>query len=895
MPKVEIIPSNNEHDGFMSGHPGLGPVTIRGVVRLSHKNKTAIKKVPFVAIRLRGATFTKVRPESEKGLNGPKFKGRWDCHSALPPMVLYGAGSAASSGSEPLLLHPNEVCDLPFEFRISKHEALRNFPSSVVLPQVGNLRSRGESRHWLECTINWYRKGGLVLAERRVAIEIWIHNITPKTLSGMLLSRTPSTSGFSLAGSMASMSIRSNQSDKDRLAGPPPTDPAREKSPQMPTTDTPWDQVALHSRMSSSSLYRISHGRRGSVMTPLPTLGIKWAGEDYSAGVNRRVFTGGERLKLTFQITAPFQGARRPMGGVDEERKGAAEMEQQDPTKHHQVITPNAIENNSPRASGEEVGKLKDAAESSNPFGRKATIFPGFSKIISNLRKKKRQASIGPPGAVDTASHLCNLKIYIEETQTVRAPLEAGDVARVNEAHQIHVDSFVGNSLSPASAAALPERRSFHLETAEPNEFHIIERHPHFENPADFVRTATGTKKFLCLVHSETFEGEFGAEQVVEFDLPPIFGAKDLDVIASDDYEESIQDTPSIRDEADFSSLPRAALAMIPSRGASALSMDRGSKRSYNPSIATTASERQSVIGAKSLKQKRLEKTGRSASRLTQKANLTIKHNDLRRLNSESDQTHVAAIRPTCDHPAISISHELVLELEIPNHGDASESHREIRSGVPASGPLPLAQEDGNQSHDSLQGNRSLNKRLTSMTRSMFQNLIPHRASSTSETDPTRFHRLKLLSSNSFKSSSDTLRESTASPMTPTPEVYLEAEEEFSVEPLAKGPPHAAPPAVLPDQLLAMPSAVVSAEHGPNGTRKIELRSPVTVSPLNVSECRAIVLETPSATGADLFGVPLGVLEDEFPGGNPDMSRRGSAAAVSVKSRESQISWLNLE
>ncbi|KAJ3223656.1 hypothetical protein HDU81_009043 [Chytriomyces hyalinus] len=888
----------------MSGHPGLGSVTIRGVVRLSHKNKTAIKKVPFVAIRLRGATFTKVRPESEKRLNGPKYKGRWDCHSALPPTVLYGGGSAASSGSEPLLLHPNEVCELPFEFRISKHEAVRNFPSSVVLPHVGNLRSRGESRHWLECTINWYRKGGLVLAERRVAIEIWIHNITPKTLSGMLLSRTASTSGFSLAGSMASMSIRSNQSDKDRLAGPP-TDPAREKSPQMPATDnTPWDQAALHSRMSSSSLYRFSNGRRGSVMTPLPALGIKWAGEDYSAGVNRRVFTGGERLKLTIQIMPPFpfQGARMPVDGADEEGNGGAEIQQQDPAKRHQD-TPTSVGKNSPRASGEESGKVKDTAESSNSFGRKATIFPGFSKMISNLRKKKRKAITGPSGEeVDTSPHLCSLKVYIVETQTVRAPLQAGDVERVNEAHQIHVDSFVGNSLSPVSAAASPDRRSFHLEVAEPNEFHIVERHPHFENPADFVRTATGTKKFLCLVHQETFEGEFGAEQVVEFDLPPIFGAKDLDTIAADDYEESLQDTPSIRDEADFSSLPRA---MIPSRGASALSMDRGSKRSYNPSIATSASERQSVIGAKSLKQKKLEKTGRTSSRLTQRANLTVKHHDMRRLNSESDQTHVDAIRPTCDYPAISISHEIVLELEIPNQGDASESStREVRSGVPASGPLPPAQDDGNQSlqdgvdqsHDSLQGNRSLNKRLTSMTRSMFQNLNPYRASSTSQTDSKGFHRLKLLSSNSFKSSSDTLRESSASPMTPTPEVYLEAEEEFSVEPLAKGPPHATPPpAVLPEQLLASPEAVVSREPGSNGMRKIELRSPVTVSPLNVSECRAIVLETPSATGVDLFGVPIGVLEDEFPGSNPDMARRGSAAAVSLKSRESQISWLNLE
>ncbi|KAJ3220249.1 hypothetical protein HDU67_003264 [Dinochytrium kinnereticum] len=185
MPTLDVYPLEGR-DSFVRGVPGLDFVVVEGNLAIFHKNPKAVKAVHRLEIRFCGATTTKVRPKTVFGLRGKKFKGRWN-HVGSPPVVFFGGGAL---GSEPLFLHPGEAKIFPFSFRFGKHQAAIDMPPSIVLPNVGELRSRGETRYWLEARMGWRRKGN-IRASRRVGVEVWMDWMGPSTLSNMLANRLP--------------------------------------------------------------------------------------------------------------------------------------------------------------------------------------------------------------------------------------------------------------------------------------------------------------------------------------------------------------------------------------------------------------------------------------------------------------------------------------------------------------------------------------------------------------------------------------------------------------------------------------------------------------------------------------------------------------------------------
>ncbi|KAJ3308250.1 hypothetical protein HDU76_004052, partial [Blyttiomyces sp. JEL0837] len=100
------------------------------------------------------------------------------------PFVIVGGGSATT---EPILLHPGEILQKPFRFKISKHEAAFDMPPSLILDPINKpLRSRAETRYWVEASMTWYRKGGLP-ADKKVGVEVWVPWCLPRTLTRMVM------------------------------------------------------------------------------------------------------------------------------------------------------------------------------------------------------------------------------------------------------------------------------------------------------------------------------------------------------------------------------------------------------------------------------------------------------------------------------------------------------------------------------------------------------------------------------------------------------------------------------------------------------------------------------------------------------------------------------------
>ncbi|KAJ1566684.1 hypothetical protein HK405_008839, partial [Cladochytrium tenue] len=344
MPSVMIMPPPGR-DSFVDGHPGLDDhVSVAGVVAVSHHNLNAVKLVPSLVIYLRGVTRTKVR--LQKG--GEKFKGRW-VHISPPPSVLVGPGSG---DSEPLKLHPHETKHFNFSFRINKHEAISNMPSSILLDPLQN-RSRAETCYYLVCKLRWVRKAGF-LAQKRKVEPVWIDTITPKILTAMLTGDTaPSSIGsraqrsrqqsrsrsresafardnlvealmadsraaatLSSKGSKGSLARRLGASDESTSK-----EADREPDIQEPDLLSPDSILGTHhmERIPLRDADEDTHMRERSV-SPASTVksakssrsaasirsasrhahpqGLRWFGENHSVHFQRSVFTGGEEIPL---------------------------------------------------------------------------------------------------------------------------------------------------------------------------------------------------------------------------------------------------------------------------------------------------------------------------------------------------------------------------------------------------------------------------------------------------------------------------------------------------------------------------------------------------------------------------------------------------------------------
>ncbi|KAI8855217.1 hypothetical protein BC829DRAFT_3193 [Chytridium lagenaria] len=247
MPTLDIIQLDGR-DSFVTGVPGLDSVVVEGKVAVFHKNPKLVKTIHRLEIRFCGVTTTKVRPKSLFGTRGKKFKGRWN-HVAIPPAVFVGAGAPSL---DPLFLKPGEVILFPFSFRIGKHQAAMDMPPSIILPQVGDLRSRGETRYWLEARMGWMRKNNFK-ASRRVGVEVWMDVLSPSTLSNMLANRphptraTHGTESMDRRRSQDSTSTtgsthRSSMTGLERLRKPSFEDLGVQRRPlSSSSTSDPWN------------------------------------------------------------------------------------------------------------------------------------------------------------------------------------------------------------------------------------------------------------------------------------------------------------------------------------------------------------------------------------------------------------------------------------------------------------------------------------------------------------------------------------------------------------------------------------------------------------------------------------------------------------------------------
>ncbi|KAJ3355436.1 Microfibrillar-associated protein 1 [Entophlyctis luteolus] len=915
---------------FVFGLPGLGAVCVKGVVRISHRNPTATKSVPFVAVRLKGVSRTKVRPQSALGLRGQKFKGRWNHHASLPPLVLYGG---ASSHPDPLLLRPKEIVELPFEFRIGKYEAMQDLPQSLILPAVDNLRSRGETRHWIECTINWYRKGGVILSERRVALEIWIDFITPPTLSGMLVNRTEEPeqqSTPSVASSATSQKISEAGSKASSFVG----------INNVEAAVAAVQAVSNSAKKPTSSPSLI--GRTLSVAKPSIAGSIKWQDEGYIVTLNRRVFAGGESLQLNLRLAKP---------AIPESETNA-------------FLDP-------PELDGKSSSNDTISTQSSNQRSK-------FSRMMSNVKSQiaegpkflrktpNRKSTLIGEDAIraspnDDTSNLsnqlrqCTVKVFIEETQTVRAPVDSENVASVNDLYAMSDDSFVRKSLmsgNPAPADLTPN--------AEPLSPTSAQLSP---DAANFVRCATGKRKLVCLLHNETFTGTSEEERSFQIKVPPLFGVEHFDsLIAAESCEFDSpsmldrQSTDEIDDQASLRSPIINSGASTPlSRASSFADFNRvtsplqrpgrfpsPSPSSFNDSQSLRRST--SIIRASRIQQTDLSSTQLASSRVSQRASNTVvsrSNDDVDKLesNATSDGTrdvNIFAVYPSCDHAAISVSHEIVVVLEIKGYGGLGSLTTEHLS-VPED--LHIARQRQERfSKDEKQS--MLPKRGISVSKNMFaKHLLPrpkrsdstsssdsyytpavndddesivddvslsrleHRASVLSQTPSIAISRASEESNEREASASSSIQKSTA----PSPRFHFP-----KLPPLANGlsrlTHRASKLHISTSASQSAPELYKSAIN--NESELIELRHAVTISALRVEQCRDVALERPSFTGDGLFGVPLGyveVLKDESGvseyGANSRngsdiggrMSRNGSIAGFSIRSTESRVSWTKME
>ncbi|KAJ3006069.1 UNVERIFIED_CONTAM: hypothetical protein HDU68_004293, partial [Siphonaria sp. JEL0065] len=371
------------------------------------------------------------------------------------------------------------------------------------------------------------------------------------------------------------------------------------QSHQQPHEQQPqnhlYQQTSLESSLQLSS--PVLSARRLSVAKAneakqVPGV-IKWIGNGYSVKLSRRVCTGGEGLTLSLQldralldysvVSAPLPVPISPASSLPT------------PTKE-------------PQSNAEKSSKT-------------SSVFPGFAKMISNLKGRKPQQNRGTSSPLTESSvtdaslpSLCSLKVYIEETQTVRAPKDSGDVWVVNEAHATYLDTFVGTQFSPLSAKASRHSLLSQVSTDE--------THPPNTSTNEAVCSTSETKKLLCLIHSESFEGEYSQPMTLAIEVPPLFGVDDLEAMDTGEARNSF-DTPSVNDDdddgaSDTRSLDRGNSPSpsidsdfhYPSSNRSSFASDSGMSTLQRPSIIAQSQVKQTELGA----------TKRASSRLSQRA-----------------------------------------------------------------------------------------------------------------------------------------------------------------------------------------------------------------------------------------------------------------------------------
>ncbi|KAJ3117365.1 hypothetical protein HDU96_007019 [Phlyctochytrium bullatum] len=443
MPVIEFLPASSSSSSFVRGSPGLDDVLIEGRIAIYHRNPTATKRIHLLQVLFKGATVTKVRPRTVLGVRGKKYKGRW-AHAGSPPLQLVGPGAegtrirlggartaaagwdgeeeeeaartengdaggdrrgstsristekqkemdAMVASGELLLLHPGEVTIFPFAFRFSKHQAAVDMPPSLILPSIGPLRSRAETRYVLEARMGWHRRNG-VRAFRRVAVEVWIDWITPSVLAGMLRNRLPAPSPAPRPGSASS-----RRPSDDRSATTP--------SPGIGLVDSQRQRT-------------------------------EWTTPAYDVALDRAVVTGGDTVRLVVRFReVPPPPAPVAIGpqDVDVEETGGAGIKGFGRAIGRllggkRAVSDTALERTHGDAEGDAGKRVWSSAES--VAGGKAAWEGG---------RTASTAAGWVPLTIDVA---------IEERVIVRAPVDKDHQASVAKANPVFHESAVGLAMA---------------------------------------------------------------------------------------------------------------------------------------------------------------------------------------------------------------------------------------------------------------------------------------------------------------------------------------------------------------------------------------------------------------------------------------------------------------
>ncbi|KAJ3412585.1 Kinesin-like protein kif21b [Chytridiales sp. JEL 0842] len=464
MPDLRLLPLPGR-DTFISGVPGLDIVTIEGLLCVQHKNPKVVKKIPKLVVSLHGGTYTKVRPH---GKGTALKKGR-------KPHVIFGGGSSDISGSEALLLYPFETKHFPFSFRIGLHQAAFDLPPSLILPQVGANHSRGETRYWIEVGMHWIRKTGLVGVKHLVR-EIWMPGARKSELGAMLANPVGPPLGYVINGggsttvSSAAPSHLSETKGSFMAASAPELSPTtNNESPSATSLLAAPSDTRPRARTRS-----VSPSRR-----PPPPSGLRWVAPRYSVQIDRKIFTGGDTIYLTFKLSENST-SRSPS-----------------PQPH---IQPSTTMSSTFSSSG--TTTTHKSALVPPKLQRESTIL----SFASNLPKLKitRTPTFNP--------RLAKISFRLEEKQIVRAPRDSEHLESVNEAHPVSLDSYVGSQMASWGTQETKEKKGL-------GSYEGLE----CKDPEAWVVEVEDVKVHAENVWGEEFEGEFTIERTVAITVPPIF------------------------------------------------------------------------------------------------------------------------------------------------------------------------------------------------------------------------------------------------------------------------------------------------------------------------------------------------------------------------------------
>ncbi|KAJ3135205.1 hypothetical protein HK100_002976 [Physocladia obscura] len=768
--------------------------------------------------------------------------------------------------------------------------------------------------------------------------------MTPKTLSGMLMNRSLSirstTSSRNYDDALERRtSINKKVSDsigaQHSMASEKTTSKDNNAESNM---SLKFDSMSINDSISFG-------GRKLSIAKPQVSIGIRWQGDGYLVKINRRVFTGGETLQLTFKLSSQNLPAL---------------------SNGNNVPDPNSI-NETPQKFSKLAKIMSNIKKSKNAFVRKPPTRKSTLTIEDSLvyPLDQTQSTEQFPNQYD--QNLWTLKVYIEETQTVRAPEDSGDVALVNEAYKVHVDSYVANQLSALDSPTESTAQSFSTAAAELSTYLNDDQETALpiSNPANLVRTAKGSQKLLCLVHTESFEGEFESEQVVNVELPPIFGVEDFNTLVEAENSGKLPfETPNIADNENVSEFSNSrSQSRSPSVSSMSFRMSAGSPvSSFN---SDSSSLRPSIVASSQIQPTELANTKSSSNKLSllrSSQNVyTNRNEDLKKLKTDGN-LNVFAMHPSCNHPAITISHEIVVVLS-PAVSTENTRTAPVHVAVDTLAVPPNTHEAPHEHrpdhHHVFDAAKKIGRRMSMAT---IKNIFSHTSQindNNNHADDTLPRRppsppdeFKTPAQNTLESTPPVLDfvghrlDSRFSQTSLTPTISISdvdaADGNDSVSDVeavvielpdpkprfsAKLPPimslrsgnaksglrkeWSSDGSISPSQTkvkkerhngiaaadvtLSAPelSTAVIEEDLENDLQIIVLRHRVTVSALSLAKCRAIVIEKPHLAGDAMFGVPLGFIEDGT--GFDIMSRRGSDAGYSVTSADSKVSWRNLE